>query len=77
LQTVLFLAFFAVPKIVPTRQFCKGPLDSFGLRMAVPLRNRDRAVPCDPRQSERIAARFSKPSQGGVSQAVRLEVLHS
>jgi len=32
---------FAVPKIVPTRQFFKCPLDRFGLRMAIALSDRD------------------------------------
>jgi hypothetical protein len=48
LRVLGFRRLFAVPKIVPTRQFCESTLDGFGLRMAVALCNGDGAVPCNP-----------------------------
>jgi hypothetical protein len=44
-----------VPNFVPTRKISERPFDGIRLRVAIPLRDRDGAVPCDAGQRKRIA----------------------
>ena len=53
-------------------KFCECSLDRIGLRMAVPLSDRDLTVPSDFRKGERVTVR-SHSGQRGVPHHVRLK----
>src|SRR3989442_1103341 len=83
-------SFRAVPNFVPSRPSSAGlavvsepaqreesSLNRISLWVNVTLRNRDRAMPCDPRQRERIATGLGKASESRVPEDVGLKALYN
>src|SRR3989475_8826159 len=55
----------------------ESSLNRISLWVNVTLRNRDRAMPCDPRQRERIATGLGKASESRVPEDVGLKALYN